>query len=506
MAKEKEKQLYLIKDRQFLRNLTLICITISASYSIFYLLMGMKRAGAFNIFILAFYGISLLSCRSRLTSFRRYLTLSIYIVQIFFFSFLFFPRNAGYHFYFLVVPLIIIFIKKHRFISFKFIYSTIPVLLFFYCEFFSSQLSPLYELSENMTRVLYMSTVLIIILGMAVIIYFFIWEKEKLIRELNDAKIYAESLFHFSPCAIYTVDTKGRVIDFNKKAEILTAYTQNELKNKKVDFIASHSLSDKGGKKKSIERYSSELYDENKNIIGRIISFIDITDRVELEDFKIGIERVIHHDLKTPLNTILGFPDLMLEDSTFSDENKLYLNLIKNAGQNMLNLINLSQDLYKIEKGTYQFNKKKCHVFSILEQISIDLEYLQKEKQSVMEFFYNGKPLSGTTEVLLHTEKTLLYMILTNLIKNAFEATPRKNNIKVDIKDGSVFSLSISNKGEIPHEIRDNFFEKYVTSGKKKGNGLGTYSAKLMSLAIGADLKLESSAEKGTILTFIMAV
>ena len=70
----------------------------------------------------------------------------------------------------------------------------------------------------------------------------------------------------------------------------------------------------------------------------------------------------------------------------------------------------------------------------------------------------------------------------------------------VEIKRDEKLLVAIHNKSAIPKEIRDRFFKKYVTLNKKHGNGLGTYSAKLMAKAIGAELYFETSEKNGTVL------
>jgi signal transduction histidine kinase len=502
MEIQKDQKMYLIHETHFLNKLTLICIVVSSAYIFLYLTMGYKTAVLFNIILLPLYSATFLLTKLKKMRMARYWTISVYIIQIFLFSFIFFSKNTGFHFYFLVIPLVLIFIKDHRFSKVKIIYSTISLLLFLFIEIFSNNFSPMFNLSEIMNRIFYLSTIVTVILGMAAVLYFFLTEKEKLIAEIENAKTYAESLFNFSPCAIYTSDTEEKVIDFNNKAESLTGYTSDELKDRKVLFFQADKLRTKSGKIKTIERYSSEIFDKNGNLTGYIESFIDITERVELEEFKIGIERVIRHDLKTPLNSILGFPAIILSDNSISSEYKDYLRIVLDAGRHMLNLINASQNLYKIENGTYELCKEKTDVMEILKHVEINIEDLQKEKKCPIAIYFNGVLTAPDFEFSINTEKTLFYMILTNLIKNAIEASPRENEITIRISNREKFSLSIHNAGAIPEEIRATFFNKYVTCGKRKGNGLGTYSARIMSEAVGAVLEFTTDKKTGTILTF----
>ncbi|MCP4752568.1 MAG: ATP-binding protein, partial [Proteobacteria bacterium] len=70
-----------------------------------------------------------------------------------------------------------------------------------------------------------------------------------------------------------------------------------------------------------------------------------------------------------------------------------------------------------------------------------------------------------------------------------------------DLKKDDSVRIAIHNAGAIPEEIRDTFFDKYVTFDKMGGTGLGTYSAKLIAETIGGGIGLETSAKDGTTIT-----
>ena len=92
--------------------------------------------------------------------------------------------------------------------------------------------------------------------------------------------------------------------------------------------------------------------------------------------------------------------------------------------------------------------------------------------------------------------------MLSNLFKNALEASPRNEKIQISLSKENECLISIHNQGAVPEDIRDNFFEKYTTSGKHGGTGLGTYSAKLIAETLGGSIITMASSEKlGTMIT-----
>jgi signal transduction histidine kinase len=96
----------------------------------------------------------------------------------------------------------------------------------------------------------------------------------------------------------------------------------------------------------------------------------------------------------------------------------------------------------------------------------------------------------------------LCYSLFQNLIKNACEAAPEKSRVTVVLFDENPLRITIINKGAVPAEIREKFFDKFVTCGKHGGTGLGTYSAKLLTEAQNGTITMAvSDQEKKTTIT-----
>ena len=92
----------------------------------------------------------------------------------------------------------------------------------------------------------------------------------------------------------------------------------------------------------------------------------------------------------------------------------------------------------------------------------------------------------------------LCYSLLQNLVKNACEAAPADSQISVTVLDEEPLQIVVENKGAVPEDIRERFFDKFVTKGKQGGSGLGTYSAKLLAEAQGGQITLDVSDKMDT--------
>ncbi|MBN2657105.1 MAG: PAS domain-containing sensor histidine kinase, partial [Spirochaetales bacterium] len=272
-------------------------------------------------------------------------------------------------------------------------------------------------------------------------------EKEVKIRteELERSKEYAEFLFKKSPIPILTLNKNRMITDLNEMVLALSGFSSDQILGEKGEAFGNFKpVSDTDPifhtKNLKEEEYVVVTAEGEKKILRRlsagqsispsgeprfIESYIDMTEYRKLEVFKDDMERVMRHDLKTPLNSIIGFTQLLLENESPSPESKDYLRIIASAGRNMLDLINQSLILYKIESGQYEPEFQKVDIIPLLRQIMEQLNLQAQDKGCSFELN------TGRDKEFLNSEPTLLYMIFSNLIKNALEASPKKGVIAI---------------------------------------------------------------------------
>jgi CheY-like chemotaxis protein len=213
------------------------------------------------------------------------------------------------------------------------------------------------------------------------------------------------------------------------------------------------------------------------------------------------VESITRHDLKTPLTCIIGMPPLIAASDNLSAEQEEFLKIIEESGYRMLQMINSSLDLYKMERGTYQFKPECVNVCPIIHRVLRELDDLMRGAGCRACIRMDSRAAAPVDVFEIWAEELLTYSLLANLIKNAIEASPDGESITLSLTSGSDPSVTIHNRGEVPEEVRDTFFEKYATAGKKGGTGLGTYSARLIAQTQGGGISMDTSAEEGTTLT-----
>ena len=232
------------------------------------------------------------------------------------------------------------------------------------------------------------------------------------------------------------------------------------------------------------------LVNDEGDVIGYQGVGRDITDRKLAEALRDDVERMARHDLKTPLGAVIGLPGeiRLLGGLTQTQENMLAT--IEKAGESMLQRINHSLDLHKMERGTYVLKRRTVDVLGILEEIKAEIGPLIREKAISLGIEVLGEKRDDCPAL---ADEDLFRSMLSNLVLNALQASPEGGTVTVTLKRGANLTVTIRNQGEVPLPLREIFFEKYATTDHGVGTGLGTYSARLIARTHGGDIEADTT-------------
>lgn len=354
-------------------------------------------------------------------------------------------------------------------------------------------------------------------------------EMVRIEQELKHKVIEFETIFDSSALATAYLKSGRMFHRVNKRFERLFGYTQDELVGRHVSIL--HVTPDDADyfgrnhydelKKGGVQQVEYRLKTKDGraiwcNLSGRAVNPSDLNDgviwiiddisgRKELEQLKADVDRIMIHDLRSPLSGIIGLPQAMQVDSNLTDEQKQLLRTIEQAGYRMLMQINLSLDLYKMETGKYIYKPKPINICHALDWVGQELASLAHAKGVRIKTTIGGKDIAEVDQYMVTADELLINTLLTNLVSNAVEASPFGSTVDIMLNPGETHHrLSIHNLGEVPEEVRDHFFSKYTTHGKDKGTGLGTYSAKLMTEAMGGRISMVTGENSGTTVTLIL--
>ncbi|MGJ7581078.1 response regulator [Variovorax sp. RHLX14] len=256
---------------------------------------------------------------------------------------------------------------------------------------------------------------------------------------------------------------------------------------------------------------------------GAVAAFLDIADRKRLESelgesrrrldaqnqelatqFEVSknalharqeVERLAQHDLKSPLKSIAATVSLLRDGRTLSASEEVLLGSIERTAGRALAIVSMSLDLYRMEEGTFRFVPEVVDLGEIGRRVIAEISLHARTKNVRLDFVGMRQAVRAVGNDVFVTS------IVENLVRNAVEAAPEHSAVRLVLYDGVRVGLIIHNEGAVPEEIRGNFFEKYVTHGKRDGLGFGTYSARLIARAQGGELSMSSSDQNGTTLT-----
>ncbi|MBI2163377.1 MAG: response regulator, partial [candidate division NC10 bacterium] len=209
------------------------------------------------------------------------------------------------------------------------------------------------------------------------------------------------------------------------------------------------------------------------------------------------------HDLRTSLNAILGFTDLLLtqEADPLTDKQQRYLGHVANAGQHLLSLINDILDLSRVEAGRLEIHPESCHVAPLLEG-TLALFRTQALARRITLTLEIGSPLGE-----LMADRIRLQQILHNLLSNAVKFSPEGGVVTVTARQiGLELELVVQDGGIGIHpEDQERIFEMYeqagTAEGRQKGTGLGLAITKRLVELHGGRVRVESVPGQGSTFT-----
>jgi len=171
------------------------------------------------------------------------------------------------------------------------------------------------------------------------------------------------------------------------------------------------------------------------------------------------IQQIARHDLKAPLSIFMGASDLLEQDGNLNPKQLQFLRVLDRSAVKMLNMIDRTLDLYKMERGEYQVKPDQIDVLNLSRLALLELEPLSRKKAAICSITLDGRIPEQAGTALVRGETYLLTTIVSNLAKNAIEASPERGTVLIALRTGNPFQIEISNQGNIPREILPRFLE-----------------------------------------------
>lgn len=198
----------------------------------------------------------------------------------------------------------------------------------------------------------------------------------------------------------------------------------------------------------------------------------------------------IVHDLRSPINTIYGFIDLMESEQTSDEERIEFAEIIR---QEIKAVLTMTTEILDFATGKTSILPRKSSVRDVMKRFLPALEEMCRKTNT--EFIMNDSSLA-----LLYVDEEKLVRVFQNITKNALEAMGSGGKLQLDILDEAenVIFIFKDNGPGIPAEIENKLFDSFVSSGKETGTGLGLAIVKKIIDEHNGVVEIDSVAGKGT--------
>ena len=368
-------------------------------------------------------------------------------------------------------------------------------------------------------------------------------EQQKLDQRLRDQQFYTRSLIDSNIDALMMADPSGIITDVNKQMEGLTGCTRDELigapfKNYFTDperaeaaiklvlsakQVTNYELTARArdGKETVVSYNATTFYDRDRTLQGVFASARDVTERkrldqvlkeknVELESARSVSDKAslaksaflssMSHELRSPLNAILGFAQLLQSGSPLpTPAQKASIEQILTGGWYLLDLINEILDLSQIESGNPSLSPEPMSLVEVMRECQAMIE--PQVLKSGIRVTFPQLDISP----FVHADRIRLKQVLINLLSNAIKYNRAQGAVEVTCSASGAqrIRISVRDTGEgLPPDKLDNLFQPFnrlgQEAGTEEGTGIGLVVSKRLVELMGGTIGVESTVGVGS--------
>lgn len=213
----------------------------------------------------------------------------------------------------------------------------------------------------------------------------------------------------------------------------------------------------------------------------------------------------VSHELKTPMTTIGGFIDGILDGTITGEEEKKYLRIVSDEVKRLSRLVTGMLNMSRLEAGKMELKPTTFDLSEMLFTTLLSFEQILENKNVDVRGLEEMKPLE------IVADKDLINQVIYNLVDNAAKFTPEQGYIEIRMKDdGEKAIVGIRNSGRgIPADEIENVFERFYKTDKSrsydtKSAGVGLYLVKTIVEIHGGHIVCRS--EEGKYTEFIFSL
>ena len=241
---------------------------------------------------------------------------------------------------------------------------------------------------------------------------------------------------------------------------------------------------------------------ESGQVTGAVVLTLDVTEREQREKLRREFSANVSHELKTPLTSISGFAELMSQGLVPPDKVREFSLDIQKECTRLTNLVEDIIDLSRLEEGGGDMTWEDIDLYTLCDDVLQSLEPVAKRQAVTLRLAGESLQVRGVYQVL----REMIY----NLCDNAIKYNRSGGSVTVTVaRSAGRASVAVADTGiGIPYEDQSRVFERFYRVDKSHsraigGTGLGLSIVKHAAALHGAEIKLQSQPEDGTVITML---
>lgn len=267
--------------------------------------------------------------------------------------------------------------------------------------------------------------------------------------------------------------------------------------NVKMSFTHGEGLD-----KNYIEIVGAPIFNDNAMLKGAVLVLYDITELKKLENMRKDFVANVSHELKTPITSIKGFAETLVEGSAIDEEtNNKFLHIIYEESNRLQLLVEDLLILSRLEQDQFQLSVKEITIESLIE----DVVPMIQQKAIASDITFHVKADNSLT---FEADSERIKQVLLNLLANAISYTPKKGEVTLNIfEEAEYVCFRVQDTGiGIKDSLLPRIFERFYRVDKDRsrntgGTGLGLAIVKHIVEVHNGRIEVESELNKGSTFT-----
>lgn len=302
---------------------------------------------------------------------------------------------------------------------------------------------------------------------------------------------------------LFINESAAKIFGFSAKEvvgrNILTVDRAQEVQ----DLLQKVSQAGKGEGLYEKDRHFYQLSGSSVNGSGSVILIYDVTEKMTAEKLRREFSANVSHELKTPLQSILGYAEIMKNGLVKDEDKQRFLERIHAEAGNMIELIQNIMELSRLDENKTLDEFEDVDLLKLAQSVTLRLKHKAQTKGVTLN-------VSGSSACVCGVQ-SILSEVLYNLVDNSIKYNKDNGKVDVKVQDGSEeVTVSVSDTGiGIGAADRERVFERFYRADKSHskeigGTGLGLSIVKHGVLFHKGRVELESEPGVGTTITFVL--